>query len=580
MKPSLARLFDELTTEEIEEIVRTYLVHEHAVGDSFDDDNEDADPVIVFKKESPVSARDVKRLVDQRPHDDMLCIATNAVFTSDALSFATQHDATVILIGPDELSHELSDDQIQRLSGEYASSNGATIDGSGLPGVSEDELHELAESANIHSRLLTSIFGADTSTQARLGLALQLFHGTNPLHMLLVTEAGGAPTLINSMLHMEDNAEYVNCNYATEAGLVGKYDESGRVARGLFNRMNGGLVVLDQSEAFTGDFDFLSEPLTKQQITITNGGHRATYNANMSCLAVTGEQAPENADAQSPEDILNNLPYSQIRSLFDAIVTTLDDVQPERLPLDAEELETAEPLPPDMLQQYIRFANTLEPEPSTDVNAQLQSIVNQLRERDNLEPYTHSSLTQSLIRLSKASARMRLSNIVTEEDVKIAAAVSNFGTPPEAYDSDETDTTTSEDFETTDEDDEAVPAAPATEKASEDEPVVEDDGPVQDVEEPPMAEAEASTAQAQSEQSPSGQRTTAPSTPSTAEDVIVDVLEMLQSEYSDGVPRSMLIATARNTSISAEDSELETALEDLCHNNVVSESGKNQFTLA
>ncbi|MCL7416076.1 MAG: minichromosome maintenance protein MCM [ANME-2 cluster archaeon] len=334
----------------------------------------------------------------------------------------------------------------------------------------EKEIEELGNSPDVYDRIIgsiaPSIFGYDEIKEA---MALQLFSGVpknlpdgsrirGDIHMLLVGDPGIAKSqLLRYAIKLSPRGIYTSGKGTTSAGLTATAvkDEFGD---GRWTLEAGALVLADKGMAAVDEMDkmakedrsALHEAMEQQTISIAKAGILATLKSR---CALLGAANPKFGRFDRYENIAQqiNLPPALI-SRFDLIFILTDEtntqrdtniaehilrghfageidaqyknVQSSKITLEQIEtaMETIKPsIQPEMIRKYIAYSKRhifpiLEDDSRQMIINFYLNLRNQGSDTNSPIPVTARQL-EALVRLAEASARMRLSNIITTTDV-------------------------------------------------------------------------------------------------------------------------------------------------------------------
>jgi replicative DNA helicase Mcm len=334
--------------------------------------------------------------------------------------------------------------------------------------ITEEELREILQwqgDPTVVDRIVLSlaptIKGMEEEKEA---IALQLFGGVEKrqpdgirirgdIQVLLVGDPGVAKTqLLRYIADVAPRGIYTSGKGATAAGLTAaavKDDFAGGrwvLEAGMMVLADGGVAVIDELDKMTPeDSSAMHEALESGSVSVSKAGITATLNARCTVLAAAnprfGRFTPDRSFAEQV-----NLPPTLL-SRFDVIFSIIDkpDRQRDRLLAnrileshragEARELgaETAEspsggaPFPPDFLRKYIAYARrTFRPVLSAEALSAIEDYYVQVRKQGE-DPNAPVPITarqlEALVRLSEASAKARLSNVVTIEDAQRAIKI-------------------------------------------------------------------------------------------------------------------------------------------------------------
>ncbi len=186
----------------------------------------------------------------------------------------------------------------------------------------------------------------------------------------------------------------------------------------------------DKMEA--SDRSAMHEAMEQQSVSIAKAGILATFRSRCAILAAANPKYGR-FDEYRPISEQVNLPPT-ILSRFDLIFFVRDDLSKTR-DIARHILDTASspesikpPLPPELLKKYIAYARqNVFPELSEEARRAIEDFYVEMREaaqhsEDVPIPLTARQLW-AIVRLAKASARVRLSSVVTAEDAHRAISL-------------------------------------------------------------------------------------------------------------------------------------------------------------
>ncbi len=328
--------------------------------------------------------------------------------------------------------------------------------------ITEEDLKQIEELSKspyiikkIRDSLAPSIYGHDLVKEA---IATLLFGGSEKKtpdglkirgesNILLIGDPGvGKSQLLKFVSKLAPRALYTTGKGSTAAGLtaaVMRDQDTGEITLEA-----GALVLADQGIAMVDEFDkmrpddrtAIHEAMEQHTISIAKAGIVATLNARTSILAAAnprrGRWNPYKATAENL-----NLPPT-ILSRFDLIFVLEDkpdlkeDHDKATHILRIHKLQTLPVDPPieqTLLRKYIAHARrTMQPKLSDEAEARLLEYYTDLRsssgkiEEGRPDPIAITPRQlESLVRLSEARAKMRLSEEVTYEDASGAVNLMN-----------------------------------------------------------------------------------------------------------------------------------------------------------
>lgn len=329
----------------------------------------------------------------------------------------------------------------------------------------EREILELSQDPKIFDKFASSIspsvYGYE---EIKKSLVLQLFGGVQKIHtdgqksrgdmhILLIGDPGVAKSVtLTFMARISPKGRYVVGKSASGAGLTAtvvrdEYLRGWSLEAGAMVLSNKGLVCIDELEKMDPqDRSAMHEAMEQQTVTISKANVQATLRAETSVLAAAnpkfGRFDPYQSIAQQidiPPTLINR---------FD-IIFTLRDI-PDRVKDDKiathvlhEHQKAGEDMliDKDIFRKYVAYAKQrVNPELSDEAIKEIRKFYVELRNKpvaseSALRPIPISARQlQALIRMSEASAKMRLSNRVTIEDAKIAIELMKYYLMQVGYD--------------------------------------------------------------------------------------------------------------------------------------------------
>ena len=332
----------------------------------------------------------------------------------------------------------------------------------------EDEVRikEMARDPNIFGNIVKSIapsiFGMEEQKKA---LALQLFGGCHKvmddgtslrgdIHILLIGDPGVAKSqLLRYMSYLAPRGVYASGKSASAAGLTAAAvkDDFGD---GRWTLEAGALVLADKGLACIDELDKMSEQdrsslheaMEAQRISIAKAGINATLQCRCSMLAAANPKmgrfrADESLNSQinlpaplmSRFDLIEVLTDKPDKKKDDQLSTHILDTQMRgelrMVPqdrviagLDAERiLSETDFLKPvytiEELRKYVAYSKRIVPVMTREAKAVLKTSYNSIRglSGDDSVAITARQL-EGYVRMAEASARMHLSDFVTEND--------------------------------------------------------------------------------------------------------------------------------------------------------------------
>jgi len=280
--------------------------------------------------------------------------------------------------------------------------------------------------------------------------------GRGDIHILLIGDPGtGKSQLVKSMSTVAPKARFVSGKGATGAGLTATVvkDEILRgwaLEAGALVLANRGILCIDEIDKMSHeDRSAMHEAMEQQTISISKANVQAVLNCQTSILAAANPKLGRFDGFKSlPEQI--DMPITLL-SRFDLIFPFRDMPDKENDKSLAEfilkshqHVENYSPeIPLDLLRKYVSYARqNIKPQLSDESIEEIQSFFVNLRNKELSStggprpvPLTPRQL-EALIRLSEASAKVRLSKEVTLFDAKKAISLmklylSQLGMDPE-----------------------------------------------------------------------------------------------------------------------------------------------------
>lgn len=341
----------------------------------------------------------------------------------------------------------------------------------------EDELkiREFADSSDAFERIIGSIsptiYGYDQEKEA---LALQLFGGVQKtmddgtrirgdIHIALIGDPGTAKSqILRYMAQLAPRGIYTSGKASSAAGLTAAAvkDEFGE---GRWTLEAGALVIADKGLACIDELDKMNdqdrsaihESLEQGTISVAKAGITATLQSRCAVLGAANPKYGRFDDSKNIAEQIDLPPA--LLSRFDAIFTMTDRPEakqdhnvaehilkvhqrgeirlhesPEKLThVNVEEImrDTAHLVPAmdkEFLRKYVAYSKRITPVMGSEAMQTLEGYYVGIRklgeDRGASVPITARQL-EALIRMSEASARARLSQIVSSEDSQRAIKI-------------------------------------------------------------------------------------------------------------------------------------------------------------
>ncbi|KAB1186941.1 MULTISPECIES: minichromosome maintenance protein MCM [Haloferax] len=352
------------------------------------------------------------------------------------------------------------------------------------------EIIELSNSPNIYERMIDSvapaIYGYD---QEKLAMILQLFSGVTKhlpdgsrirgdLHMLLIGDPGtGKSQMLQYIRNIAPRSVYTSGKGSSSAGLTAAAvrDDFGDGQQWTLEA--GALVLADKGIAAVDELDkmrpedrsAMHEGLEQQQISVSKAGINATLKSRCSLLGAAnpkygrfdqyepiGEQidlepalisrfdliftVTDNPDPDSDSELADHILKTNYAGELNTQRTHVANSEFTEAQVNAVTDEVAPDIDAELLRKYIAYSKrTCYPTMTDEAKKVIRDFYVDFRARgadeDAPVPVTARKL-EALVRLSEASARVRLSDKVTQEDAErvtniVESCLRDIGMDPE-----------------------------------------------------------------------------------------------------------------------------------------------------
>ncbi|MEM4368710.1 MAG: minichromosome maintenance protein MCM [Candidatus Woesearchaeota archaeon] len=320
--------------------------------------------------------------------------------------------------------------------------------------ISEEDkkaIYELSKDPFLLKKLVVSIspsiYGHEKIKEA---LVLQLVGGVRKVrkdgvvtrgdsHILLVGDPGSAKSqLLKRIEVVAPKGKYVTGKGATGAGLTAavvkdEFIQGWALEGGALVLANKGICLIDELDKMSKEDSWaMHEALEQQTITISKANIQATLKAETTVLAAAN---PKFGRFDPYETIAEqiNLPPTLLNR-FDLIFPIKDVPDPSKdermarfiLQLHKDSAAENPPIPTELLRKYISFARqNFFPKLTEGAMEEIKEYYLKMRTSGskegvvNVVPISARQL-EALVRLSEASARLRLSDKVLRKDAKKA----------------------------------------------------------------------------------------------------------------------------------------------------------------
>ena len=319
----------------------------------------------------------------------------------------------------------------------------------------ENKIIELSKDPQLFNKfsqsIVPSVWGYDEIKKA---LVLQIFGGVRKthadgqkrrgdIHVLLIGDPGVAKSsTLKFMAEISPKGRYVVGKSASGAGLTATvvrddYLRGWSLEAGAMVLANKGLVCIDELEKMDAqERSSMHEAMEQQTITISKANVQATLRAETSVLAAANPKLGR----FNPDESLSSqfdLPVTLINR-FDIIFPLRDipdkekDRKIARHILDEHNKEGKTMIvPKELFRKYVAYSKQkINPKLSEEAIEEIEKFYIELRSSavsaESLRPIPISPRQlEALIRMSEASAKLRLDNTITKNDAKIAVGIMN-----------------------------------------------------------------------------------------------------------------------------------------------------------
>ena len=329
----------------------------------------------------------------------------------------------------------------------------------------EKQILELSEDPEVFEKLARSITPSVWGyEEIKRSLVLQLFSGVQKvyvdgqksrgdIHILLIGDPGVAKSVtLGFMANISPKGRYVVGKSTSGAGLTAtvvrdEYLRGWSLEAGAMVLANKGLVCIDELEKMDpGDRSAMHEAMEQQTVTISKANVQATLRSETSVLAAAnpkfGRFDPYQSIAQQidlPPTLINR--FDVIFTLRDLPDKEKDSKIASHVLLEHRKQGESMLIPRDIFRKYIAYSKQrIKPQLSDEAVAEIKKFYVDLRNKpvssdSAVRPIPISARQlQALIRLSEASAKVKLKEIVTKEDAQIAIGIIKYYLTQVGYD--------------------------------------------------------------------------------------------------------------------------------------------------
>lgn len=327
----------------------------------------------------------------------------------------------------------------------------------------ENKIKELSTDPRLYEKIRESIAqGIYGHNEVKEALMLQLFGGTkdkfmpggapirNDIHILLIGDPGSAKTrFLQYVNDIAPKGIFVSGKSVTGVGLTASAEKDERGSGG-WTLKAGALVIASGGIAAIDEFDKIDEVeraamhevMESQRVSVAKAGMVAQFKAKTAILAAANPKYGRFDPNQLPGKQFDIPPT--ILSRFDLIfpiIDVLDEVKDAALAeyvlkshqagTEYSENQETNPniIPKALLRKYISYARQhIRPKLTDKAMKKIKDFYVELRKLGKIEgavPITPRQI-EGLVRLSEASAKIRLSESVEEEDAERAIRLTQY----------------------------------------------------------------------------------------------------------------------------------------------------------
>ena len=327
----------------------------------------------------------------------------------------------------------------------------------------EERIRELATDPKIYERMYNSVAqGIYGHSEVKEAITLQLFGGTkdkfipggapirNDIHILLIGDPGSAKTrFLQYVKDLAPKGIFVSGKSVTGVGLTASAEKDD-LGDGGWTLKAGALVIASGGIASVDEFDKIDEDeraamhevMESQTVSVAKAGIVAQFKAKTSILAAANPKFGRFDPNQLPGKQFDIPPT--ILSRFDLIFPIIDVMDETKdaaladymLKTHRASSESADKIkvdpniiPKSFMRKYISYARqNIRPRLTDGAMKKIKDFYVELRKMGKAEgavPITPRQI-EGLVRLSEASAKLRLSNTVDEADAERAIRLTHY----------------------------------------------------------------------------------------------------------------------------------------------------------
>ena len=284
----------------------------------------------------------------------------------------------------------------------------------------------------IKEAVVLQLFGSDT-------VSVQNMHLRGDIHVLLVGDAGlGKSQILKFVSDLSPRGIYTSGKSSSGAGLtaVAMQDANGgwTLEAGAMVLADKGLLAIDELDKMSEtDRSSIHEALEQQTISVSKAGMNTTLDTRCSVLAAANPKFGNFDQWDSKLSLADQINLSEpILSRFDLTFIMIDNGDDDDLMLDSlfEAVDVEPPFTMDFMRKYISYAKQeIHPALTPETRKELRAFYKKWRKHHKETgsgPAATMRQSGGLMRLAKASARVRLSDKVCMEDVQRATRLSQY----------------------------------------------------------------------------------------------------------------------------------------------------------
>jgi len=314
------------------------------------------------------------------------------------------------------------------------------------------QIHELSAGNpldKLSKSVAPNIFGHSKIKKALIlqmvgGVVKQKSGGTksrSEIHILLCGDAGTAKSSLAKNVHLRMPKSYMlSGDESSKAGLIAMVDKDPLLGTwglkaGALSKANDSICIIDEMDKLSDDDrQALHTPMESGEILINKADIHTRLRANTSILGIANPKLGMFDLEDSHNTITKQISLPPpLLSRFDLIFVIIDNINPDT---DYEIVSTIygnqeqeDQISIDLFRKYITFAKKLKPK-NTKHFKKLAAFYSKVRNQSKSEgsreikgmPITPRHL-EGITRLAEASAKIRLSEEVSEEDMELAQSL-------------------------------------------------------------------------------------------------------------------------------------------------------------